>query len=143
MAEGDGAGIFGAISINDVIGYHFDAMGKDGTRILMPITWGFKALKGAQTHVEKFAPALANLIRRGFDSLERIAEANKEGLLYRVGTNVFRVLGKIAEIYLDAVDSEELKTDAYINTTISVEEFEKLKKQGKAVAPHIVKDKGE
>ena len=84
-----------------------------------------------------------NMMERGFDSLERIAEANKEGLLYRIGTYVFRVLGKIAEIYLDAVDSEELKTDAYINTTISVEEFEKLKKQGKAVAPHIVKDKDE
>jgi hypothetical protein len=30
--------------------------------------------------------------------------------------------------------------DGYINTTISVEEFEKLKKQGKAVSPHVVRE---
>jgi hypothetical protein len=57
------------------------------------------------------------------------------GVLYRIGTYLFPVLGKIAELYLDAVDSEEFMTDAYINTTISVEEFEKLKKQGKAARP--------
>ena len=107
----------------------------------MPVTWGFKALKGAQTHVEKFSPALANLIRDGFDSLERKAEANKDGVLYWFGTRVFPILGKIGEIYLNVVDSEELMADAYLNTTISLEEFEKLKKQGKALSPHVVKEK--
>jgi hypothetical protein len=136
---GGGGGIFGAISINDVIGYHLDGITKNGTGIYMPVTDGYKALKGAQTHIEKFAPVLANLIRSGFDSLERIAEANKEGLLYRIGTLAYPVLGKIAELYLDAVGSQELMTNAYSGTMIGINEFNKLHQQGIAVSPHIVK----
>jgi hypothetical protein len=136
---GGGGGIFGAISINDVIGYHLDGITKNGTRIYMPVTNGFKALKGAQTHIEKFAPTLAHLIRGGFESLERRAEANKEGFLYRIGTYVYPILGKIAELYLDAVDSQEFMTNAYSGTMIGVNEFNKLYQQGIAVSPHIVK----
>ncbi|MFW9906642.1 MAG: hypothetical protein ACFFFH_20205 [Candidatus Thorarchaeota archaeon] len=91
-------------------------------------------------YVEKFSLALVNLIPRGFDSLERIAESNKEGLLYQIGTYLFPFLGKIAELYLDVVDSEELMNNAYSNTTISVEEFNKLHQQGKAISPHVVKE---
>jgi hypothetical protein len=136
---GGGSGIFGEIDLSDVIGYHFDGTRGDETRIYMPVTQGFKALKGAQTHIEKFAPRLSNLIRRGFDSLERIAEANKDGILYWVGTHIFPVLGKIAEFYLDIVDSEELMNNAYSDTMISVDEFNQLHEQGIVTSSHIVK----
>ncbi|MBN1627059.1 MAG: carboxypeptidase regulatory-like domain-containing protein [Deltaproteobacteria bacterium] len=136
---GGGGGIFGAISINDVIGYHPDGITKKGTGIYMPVTNGFKALKGAQTHVEGFAPALAGLIRRCFESIERIAEPDKDGILYRLGTYAFPVLGRIAELYLNAVGAEQLMTDAYSDTMISMAEFERLSKQGFAISPHIVK----
>jgi len=137
--DGGGGGIFGAIGLSDVIGYHLDMIRKDGTRVYMPVTMGFKALKGAQTQVEGFAPRLARLIRRGFETLEKRAEANKGGLLYRIGTHIFPVLGKIAEYYLAAVDSKDLMTNAYSGTTISVSEFNNLHRQGLALAPHIVK----
>ena len=42
--SGGGGGIFGAISINNVIGYHLDLISKNGTRIYMPVTSGFKTL---------------------------------------------------------------------------------------------------
>jgi hypothetical protein len=137
---GGGGGIFGAISINDVIGYHLDGITKNGTRIYMPVTNGFKALKGAQTHIEKIAPVLAKLIRLCFDSLERRAEANKKGLLYRIGTHAFPVLGKIANFYMYAVGLQELMFNAYEDTMISVNEFNKLHQQGIAISPHVVKD---
>lgn len=140
---GGGGGIFGAINIDDVLGYHLDGITKKGTRIYMPVTNGFKALKGAQTHIKGFSPALADLIRGGFESIERIAEPKKEGLLYRLGTYGFPVLGKIAELYLKAVGSEQLMTDAYSDTMISVTEFEKLRQQGIAVSPHVVKGAAE
>jgi len=137
-----GAGIFGEINIRDVIGYHLDGV-KNGIQIYMPVTNGFRALKGAQTHIEGLAPVAANLIRGGFESLERIAEADKGGLLYRIGTYAFPVLGKIAEYYLDVVDSQELMTDAYSDTMIGVDEFNKLHQQGFAISPHIVKEADE
>lgn len=137
---GGGGGIFGAISITDVIGYHLDGVMKNGTKIFMPVTNGYKALKGAQTHVEKFAPGLAKLIRGSFESIERVAEAHKDGMLYRLGTYVFPVLGKVAELYLDAVGSHELMVNAYSGTMISVTEFNKLYQKGIAVSPHVVKD---
>ena len=91
-------------------------------------------------HVEKFSSALANLIRRGFESLERIANADKEGMLYWLGTRAFPVLGKIAELYLSAVDSGELMTNAYSGTMISVDEFNKLQQQGIAVSHPMIQD---
>ncbi len=135
---GGGGGIFGEISIRDVLGYHFDGINSDGVRVYMPVTDAYKALKGAQTHVEGFAPKIASFIRSGFDSLEQKAESNKDGFLYRVGTYSFPVLGKIAEYYLGIVGAERLKVDAYADTTISVEEYKILEHQGKAVAPHRV-----
>ena len=91
---GGGCGVFGAVSINDLIGYHLDAIRKDGTRIYMPVTEGYKALKGAQTHIEGLLPALANIIRGGFESLERKAEVNKDGVLYWIGTHLYPILGR-------------------------------------------------
>ena len=135
---GGGGGIFGEISIRDVLGYHHDGNRSDGTGVYMPVTSAYKALKGAQTHVEGFAPNIALFIRRGFEFFEQKAESNKNGILYRVGTYSFPVLGKIAEYYLDIVGAEKLKTDAYADTTISIEEFKTLEQQGKAVAPHRV-----
>jgi hypothetical protein len=137
---GGGGGVFGAVSINDLIGYHLDAIRKDGTRIYMPVTEGYKALKGAQTHIEGLSPALANMIRGGFESLERRAEANKDGMLYWIGTHSYPILGKIAELYLDAVDSEDLMTDAYSDTIVSAIEFDNLRCQGIAICPHVVKN---
>jgi hypothetical protein len=139
---GGGGGIFGAISINDVIGYHLDGITRNGTRIYMPITNGFKALRGAQTHIEKFAPSIAKIIRSGFESLECKAEADKEGWLYRIGTYAYPILGKIAEFYLDVAGSRDLMTNAYIDTTIDITEFNKLHQQGIAISPHVVKDPG-
>lgn len=135
---GGGGGIFGEISIRDLLGYHFDGKNSDGIRVYMPVTDAYKALKGAQTHVESFAPNIASFIRGSFDILEQKAESNKEGFLYWAGTHTFPVLGKIAEYYLDIVDAESLKDDAYSDTTISIEEFKILEQQGKAVAPHRV-----
>jgi Leucine-rich repeat (LRR) protein len=137
---GGGGGIFGEISLSDVIGYHLDEIRDDGIVIFMPVTEGFKSLKGAQTHIEKFAPAMAKIIRSGFDLLENKAEPNKNGLLYKTGAYIFPVLGKIAEFYLDIVGSKELMTNAYSGTTISISEFNKLQKLGIAIAPHVVKD---
>ena len=135
---GGGGGIFGEISIRDVLGYHFDGKNSSGIGVYMPVTDAYKALKGAQTHVESFAPNLAAFVRSGFDILEQKAESNKNGLLYRAGTYTFPVLGKIADCYLDIVGAEKLKTDAYADTTISIEEFKTLEQQGKAIAPHRV-----
>ena len=89
----------------------------------MPITNCFKALRGAQTHIEKFAPSIAKIIRSGFESLECKAEADKEGWLYRIGTYAYPILGKIAEFYLDVAGSRDLMTNAYIDTTIDITEF--------------------
>ena len=106
----------------------------------MPVTQGFKALKGVQEYVRSFAPNLARIVRECFDFLERKADADKEGFLYTHGTNVFPVLGKIAEESLELIGEEHFINAAYSNTTISVEEFNKLKKQGSAVTPKTVKD---
>ena len=130
--------MFGAVSINDLIGYHLDAIRKDGTRIYMPVTEGYKALKGAQTHIEGLSPALANMIRGGFESLERKAEVNKDGVLYWIGTHFYPLLGKIAEFYLVAVDSEDLMKNAYSDTLIGISEFNNQNRQGIAVCPHVV-----
>ena len=140
---GGGGGIFGEINFRDVLGYHFDGNNAHGVGVYMPVTNAYKALKGAQTHVESFAPNVASLVRNGFDILEQKAETNKDGFLYWAGTYTFPILGKIAECYLDIVDAESLKLKAYANTTISVEEFNTLKKQGKAIAPHKVIYKNE
>ncbi len=137
---GGGGGIFGIVNLKDVIGYHLDWTTKDGMAVYMPVTNGFKALKGAQTHVERFAPGLANFIRESFDALERIAKTNQDGLLSTIGTYIFPALGRIAGIYLYAFDSRELMDNAYSNTTISVKEFNKLNRQGKAISSHIVKE---
>jgi parallel beta-helix repeat protein len=135
---GGGGGIFGTINVHDVIGYHLDGVKKDGTRVYMPVTEGFKALKGAQTQIEGFAPGLARIIRGIFDSLENKAESNKNGLLYKTGTYLLPLLGKIAEYYLEIVGSKELMINAYSNTTISISEFDKLHQYGMAIAPHVV-----
>jgi hypothetical protein len=140
---GGGAGIFGDININKVLGYHLDGITKDGIRKYMPVTQGFKALKGAQTHIEEFAPDLASFIRKGFDTLEIKARSNENGLLYTMGTYIFPVLGRIAEIYLNIFDSRELMDNAYIDTTISVEEFNKSYKYGTAISSQTVKEDSE
>ncbi len=136
---GGGSGIFGNISMNDVIGYHFDWINKDGTAVYMPVTKPFKALKGAQTYVEGFAPWLADFIRCSFDAFERKAKKNPDGLLSKIGTHLFPALGKIAEFYLGMFGEEELMKDAYIKTTISIKDFNKLHRDGKAISSHIVK----
>ena len=133
-------GIFGDILQNSVIGYHLDGKTAEGIEIYMPVTQGFKALKGAQEYVRSFAPDLARIVRECFDFLQRKAEADKEGFLYNLGTNVFPVLGKIAEESLELIGEEHFINAAYSNTTISVEEFNKLKKQGSSVASKTVKD---
>ena len=106
----------------------------------MPVTNWIKALKGAQTHVERFAPDLASFIRERFDGLERRAKTNQDGFLSIGGTYIFPLLGRIAEIYLDAFDERELMDNAYLKTTISVMEFNKLHNQGNAISSHIVKE---
>ena len=136
---GGGGGIFGIISAADVIGYHFDWNNKDGIAVYMPVTKYFKALKGMQTNIEGFAPGLADFIRGRFDALEREAKENPDGSLSKIGTKLFPALGKIAEIYLDMVGEEELMEDAYIKTTISVNDFNKLHREGKAISSHSVK----
>jgi len=132
-------GIFGDILKSSVIGYHLDGWTAEGIEIYMPVTQGLKALKGAQEYVRSFAPNLARIVRECFDFLERKADADKEGFLYNLGTNVFPVLGKIAEEGLELIGEEHFINAAYSNTTISVEEFNKLKRQGSAVAPKTVK----
>ncbi|MFC1845095.1 hypothetical protein ACFLZ5_09950 [Thermodesulfobacteriota bacterium] len=133
-------GIFGDILKSSVIGYHLDGWTAEGIEIYMPVTQGIKALKGAQEYVRSFAPDLARIVRECFDFLERKADADKKGFLYNLGTNVFPVLGKIAEESLELIGEEHFINAAYSNTIISVEEFNKLKKQGSAVAPKTVKD---
>ena len=123
----------------EVNGYHMDWTAKNGIAVYMPVTSWIKALKGAQTHVARFAPGIANYIRETFDALERRANSDHDGLLFKTGTYLFPVFGKIAEIYLYAVDSHELMNNAYMNTTISVKEFNKLAKQGMAASSHVVK----
>jgi hypothetical protein len=133
-------GIFGDILKSSVVGYHLDGWTAEGIEIYMPVTQGFKSLKGAQEYVRSFAPALAEFVRECFDYLEQKADANKEGSLYNFGTHVFPVLGKIAEGCLRLLGQEDYMNDAYVSTTIGVEEFKKLKKQGRAVTPNTVKD---
>jgi hypothetical protein len=137
---GGGGGIFGTIKLAELSGYHLDWKEKDGTAVYMPVTDWIKALKGAQTHVESFAPGLANFIRENFDALERKAKQDNDGLLSKTGTYLFPVFGKIAEMYLDAVDSHDLMDNAYSKTTISILEFNSLEKQGTAVSSHVVKE---
>jgi hypothetical protein len=138
---GGGSGIFGNISSQELIGYHMDWIGADGKKVYMPVTNWIKALKGAQTHVEGFAPDLANSIRGCFDKLEARANKNPEGLIYKTGTYILPLLGKFAEAYLDIFDSRELMDNAYIKTTINIKNFDKLFKQGKAVSSHKLKRK--
>ena len=135
---GGGSGIFGNISSQELIGYHMDWIGGDGKKVYMPVTNWIKALKGAQTHVEGFAPDLANFIRGCFDKLEERANKNPEGLLFRTGTYILPLLGKFAETYLDIFDSRELMDNAYKKTTINTKKFDKLYKQGEAVSSHKV-----
>jgi hypothetical protein len=137
---GGGNGIFGDILKSSVIGYHLDGWTAEGIEIYMPVTLGFKALKGAQEYVRSFAPDLARIVRECFDFLERIADADKEGFLYNFGTNVFPVLGKIAEGSLELIGKDHFINAAYSNTIISVEEFNRLKKEGRAIAPKVVRE---
>lgn len=134
-----GGGIFGDISKSSVIGYHFDGFTTQGVQVYMPVTPGFKALKGAQEYVRNFAPVLAEFIRECFDSLEHRAELNRDGFLYQAGTFIFPILGNIAEKSLALIGQEKYVEKAYLNTTISVEEFEELEKKGLAMAPKTVK----
>ncbi len=136
---GGSGGVFGVINIDDVIGYHFDWITKEGIKVYMPVTKYFKALKGAQTHIETYAPDIANFIRGTFDALERKADFNKDGLLQKIGTYIFPILGRIAEIYLDIAGSKDLMTNAYIKTTISEEEYNKMNKEGAATSSKVVR----
>jgi hypothetical protein len=133
-------GIFGDILKSSVIGYHLDGWTAEGIEIYMPVTQTFKALKGAQEYVRSFAPSLARIVRECFDFLERKADADKEGFLYNLGTKLFPVLGRIAEESLELIGEEHFINEAYSNKTISVEEFNKLKKQGRALTQKTVKD---
>ena len=137
-AEGVVPVILGNIALSDLTGYHLDWTERDGTAVYMPVTDWIKALKGVQTHVEGFAPDLANYFRENFGALERKAKSDRDGLVSKTGTYLFPVFGKIAEMHLDAVDSHELMDNAYRNTTISITEFNNLEKQGTAVSSHIV-----
>jgi len=133
-------GIFGDIFKSSVIGYHLDGWTAEGVEIYMPVTQGIKALKGTQEYVRSFAPNLAGRVRDFFDFFERKADADKEGLLYNLGTHVFPVLGKFAEGCLRLFGQEDYMNDAYVSTTIGVEEFKKLKSEGRAISPKIVKE---
>ncbi|MFC1827192.1 choice-of-anchor U domain-containing protein [Thermodesulfobacteriota bacterium] len=137
---GGGGGIFGDIISGSVIGYHLDGITTKGVQVYMPVTQGFKALKGAQEYVRSFAPGLAEFIRNCFDFLEEKADADKEGFLYNIGSHVFPVLGRIAEKSLELLGAEEFMQSAYSNTTISVNKFKELEKKGVAFAPKIVKE---
>ena len=125
---------------SSVIGYHLDGFTTKGEQIYMPVTRGFKALKGAQEYFRSFAPELALKIREGFDSLEQKADANKEGFLYKLGTHVFPIFGRISEEGLELIGEQKYIDEAYRNTTISVGAFEELEKKGLAIAPKVVKE---
>lgn len=134
-----GGGIFGDIIKSNVIGYHFDGFRTQGVQVYMPVTQGFKALKGAQEYVRSFAPKLAVTIREIFDFLEQQADADKEGVLYNIGTYIFPILGELAEKTLKVIGEEKYIDAAYSDTTISVEEFTKLERRGQAIAPKVLK----
>jgi hypothetical protein len=136
---GGGGGIFGDIINSKIIGYHLDGFTTKGLQIYMPVTLGFKALKGAQEYVRSFAPGLAEFVRKCFDFLERKADSNKDGFLYNLGTHVFPILGKIAEKSLALIGEQKFIDEAYSDTTISIEEYKRLKKKGLAITPKIVK----
>jgi len=137
---GGGNGIFGDILKSSVIGYHLDGITTKGVQVYMPVTLGFKALKGAQEYVRSFAPDLAEFVRKCFDFLEIKADSNKDGFLYNAGTNVFPILGKIAEKSLELIGEEKYIDTAYSDTTISIEDYKILEKKGKAIAPKVVKE---
>ena len=137
---GGGGGIFGDILRSSVIGYHLDGFTKNGVQVYMPVTPGFKALKGAQEWIKTFSPNLARKIRGIFDYFEQKADSNKEGFLYQAGTHVFPILGKIAEGSLKLIGEEKFIDKAYKNTTISIEEFKDLENKGLAIVPKVVKD---
>ena len=136
-----GGGIFGDIIKSSVIGYHFDGLTTQGVQVYMPVTPGFKALKGAQEYVRSFAPQLAVTIREGFEFLEQQADGDKEGTLYNIGTHIFPLLGVLAEKILKVIGEEKFIDAAYSDTTISVEEFKKLEGRGLAIAPKVLKDR--
>ena len=136
---GGGGGIFGDILKSSVIGYHLDGFTSKGVQVYMPVTHGFKALKGAQEFVRIFVPGLAEFVRKCFDFLELKADSNKEGFLYKAGTYVFPILGKIAEKSLRLIGEQKFIDLAYSDTTVSIEEFKRLEKKGLAIAPKIVK----
>jgi hypothetical protein len=106
----------------------------------LPVTRGFKALKGAQEYIRSFAPDLAEFIRNCFDFLEQKADEDKEGVLYNIGTHIFPILGELAERILKVIGEEKFIDAAYSETTISIEEFKKLEKKGQAIAPKLVKN---
>ena len=141
IAFGGGYGIFGDIIRSSVIGYHFDGFTTQGVQVYMPVTPGFKALKGAQEYVRSFAPKLAATIREGFDYLEQQADADKEGVLYNIGTYIFPVLGELAAKILMVIGKEKFIAAAYSDTTISVEAFKKFERRGQAIAPKVLKDR--
>ena len=135
-----GGGIFGDIIRSSVIGYHLDGFTAEGVQVYMPVTQGFKALKGAQEYLRGFAPDLVRIVRELFENLEQKADANKEGFLYHLGTHVFPVLGRIAAVGLEVIGEEKYMHNAYSNTTISVAAFKALEGKGLAIAPKVVRD---
>ena len=139
LGGGGGGGIFGDIIKSKVIGYHLDGFTAKGVQVYMPVTPEFKALKGAQEYVRSFAPDLAEFVRKCFDYLEQKADSDKEGLLYNLGTHMFPILGKIAEKSLMLIGEQKFIDASYSDTTISIEKYKKLEKEGLAVAPKIVK----
>ena len=140
MDCGGGGGIFGDILKSSVIGYHLDGFTANGVQVYMPVTPGFKSLKGAQEYVRSFAPGLAEFVRKCFDYLEQKADSNKEGFLYNIGTHLFPILGKIAEKSLMFIGEQKYIDAAYLNSTISIEEYKRLEKDGQAIAPKVVKE---
>jgi len=62
---------------------------------------------------------MAILTRFGY--MKRKADAHKEGFLYNLGTNLFPLLGKVAEETLELLGEKEFVDAAYSDTTISVE----------------------
>lgn len=138
-----GGGIFGDIIKSSVIGYHLDGFTAQGIQVYMPVTPGFKALKGAQEYVRSFAPGLAEFVRECFDYLEKKADSNKEGFLYNLGTRMFPVLGKISGESLSLIGEQKFTDAAYSDTTISIDEYKRLEKKGLAIAPKIVKNEAD
>ena len=137
---GGGGGIFGDVIKSSVIGYHFDGFTTQGVQVYMPVTQGFKSLKGAQEYVRSFAPGLAEFVRKCFDFLERKADSNKDGFLYKAGTYLFPILGRIAAKSLALIDEQKFIDAAYSDTTISIEEYKRLETEGRAIAPKVVKE---